>query len=648
MERLTVKIAGQSGQGVNVLGEILTKAFKRSGLYTFGYREYPSLIKGGHSTYQIDVSNKQILSPSQNINILFVLNKQATLWYQDSFINEKPSVIFHDISNPRINKTENDVIKKSNTDMVYVPALRLAQEVGGNELTSNIVSLGTIWRILGLDKEILVDVIRAKFASKPKIVEIDVACAIKGFDYVNFEVPSFTKRIIKEDEISNEEKVKRHVLNSSNRSLLNLKNLLKDLTNEKHHTSENIVVTGNEAAALGAINAGMRIYYSYPMTPTSDIMEHFADYEQETGVIVKQAEDEITAAAMTIGSMHMGTRAMTGTSGGGFDLMTEHVSLSGMIEVPFVCILGQRPGPATGMPTWTTQGDLLLAINAGHGEFPRCVLAVKDAEDTFYKIQEAFNIAENFQIPVVVLTDKYIAESSFQINKLNDKKIPIERGPLVLNVEDLEKLKSTDRYKFTESGISPRWLPGSKAAGFNAQSDEHDEQGNTTEEAIPAHRMLEKRMKKMEILLKSLPEPTIYTNKPKLNVILEKRIEKRETENSKLKTINLIGWGSTYCVVKDLMKEYFEENVTVNYLHFEYIWPLRTDVLMKFVKEHRDAILVEINLQGQLGKLIRMETGIDLKNKILKWDGRPFFVEELKEKIDVIARNEMTKQSHTF
>jgi len=631
MERITIKIAGQSGQGVNVLGEILTKAFKRAGFYTFGYREYPSLIKGGHASYQIDIASNSIFSPSQNLDILFVLNRQSTIWHESEFIKERPSVVFHDIANPRINHTEADAFRKSGTDMVYVPALKLASEVGGNELTSNLVSLGTIWRVLGLDKEILLNVIRAKFASKPKIVEIDVACAVKGYEYVNFEMPPFTKRIIKEDEISTDDKIKLHILTPSNKSLMSLKEKLIELQKGKHNTAHHMIMSGNESVSLGTINAGVRIYYSYPMTPTSAIMEHLADVAHQTGMIVKQAEDEITAAAMSIGSMHMGTRALTGTSGGGFDLMTEHVSLSGMIEVPFVCILGQRPGPATGMPSWTTQGDLMLAINAGHGEFSRCVLAVKDAEDTYYKIQEAFNIAEKFQIPVIVLTDKYIAESSFQIDRLDENKIPIIRGSLVINPDELEQLVATDRYKFSESGISKRWLPGSKAVGYNAQSDEHDEEGNLTEDAIPAEKMMEKRLSKMKTLINELPEPEIYSNRHKLKLTLEKISEVVTNK----KTINLIGWGSTYCVVKDAMKEYLNEDITVNYLHMEYIWPLKTEKLTKFLKDNPNTILIECNHTGQLGKLIRMETGIEIKNKILKWDGRPFFLEELIEKINV-------------
>ncbi|MFS8130956.1 MAG: 2-oxoacid:acceptor oxidoreductase family protein, partial [Candidatus Dojkabacteria bacterium] len=223
MERITIKIAGQSGQGVNVLGEILTKAFKRAGLYTFGYREYPSLIKGGHASYQIEVASVPIFSPSKNINILFVLNKQSTKWYETEFTKERPSVIFHDIQNPRINHIEAEVFKRTSTDMIFVPALDLSMQAGGNDLTSNIVTLGTIWRILGLDKEILFDVIRAKFASKPKIVEIDVACAEKGFDYVNFSMPLFWKRIIKPDEVSEEDKIKLHILTQTNKSLMTLK-----------------------------------------------------------------------------------------------------------------------------------------------------------------------------------------------------------------------------------------------------------------------------------------------------------------------------------------------------------------------------------------------------------------------------------------
>ena len=598
--RFSLKIVGASGQGINIIGEMLNKGLKRAGYGTFAYREYPSLIKGGHATYQIDITPYIPLSSTKSIDLLVVLNRQATKWHLDEI--NKSGLIIHDIDNPRISIEEFQTIQSNQVKLAYVPAYQLSKDQGGNELTSNIVMLGILWRQLGLSLESLIELVGEIFKDKPAFLKIDLNCAQAGFNYnYSFDIP-FTKRILKPNEVSAEEKRSIH-------SKLSLtESLLKFTSTES--IKNNYLLSGNESISLGAINSDVRIYYSYPMTPASSILTFLADHAKETGMIVKQAEDEITAAGMAVGSMHMGVRALTGTSGGGFDLMTEHISLAAITEIPLVVILGQRPGPATGMPTWTTQGDLMLAIFSAHGEYTKCVIAPRDGEDSFYTIQEAFNIAEKYQIPVIVLTDKLIAESIYSVSRLDENKIPIDRGKLVVKQEELDSLTSKDRYKFTEDGVSQRWLPGSKAADFNANSDEHDEEGNVTEESEPSAKMIEKRIKKEKFLLEELPEPDLITN-----------------DQVSDKVIKIVSWGSTFGVISDVMTELKKQDVRIELLHFKYLWPLKVEKLKDFVDEN--TIVIEGNYKSQLADIIRMQTGIEIRNKILKWDGRPFFADEL-------------------
>lgn len=599
--RYSIKIVGASGQGINVIGEILNKGLKRSGYNTFAYREYPSLIKGGHSTYQIDISSENILSSTKGIDLLMILNRQATKWHLDE-VNESSQII-HDIDNPRINNQEYASMKEKKINLLYVPAYKLSKEQGGNELTANIVMIGILWRLLNLDNKVLIQIVSETFKNKPDLLQADLKCAEEGYSYDYSENLPFTPRIIKEDEIDNQKKLELH-------KKADINNLLLDSINNSADLKNNYLISGNELIGLGAINAGVRIYYAYPMTPASSILTFMADNMSETGIIVKQAEDEITAAAMSIGSMHIGARSLTGTSGGGFDLMAEHISLAGMIEVPMVIILAQRPGPATGMPTWTGQGDLMASIFTGHGEFARCVISVKDGEDCFYAIQEAFNIAEKYQIPVILLTDKLIAESIYSIKGLDENKIKIDRGELVTNSERLKILRSTDRYRLEDNGISPRWLPGSDAEDFNANSDEHTEDGAVTEDSEASMKMIEKRLLKLKTLESELNEPLIYSNGITSN-----------------RTLKILSWGSTFGVISDVMNNFKSENIRVDLLHIKYLWPLKTGKLLEFIDEN--TILIEGNYNGQLSELIKMKTGLDVKHKILKWDGRPFFTDEL-------------------
>lgn len=565
--RKSVKFGGESGQGINSLGEILAKSLKNSGYKIFGYREYPSLIRGGYASYQIDIGNSEINSSSTHCDVLVCSSRRSIYQYLGSI--RKDGILIHTLTAVTFKPEEQQFLKDNNIQVHYVDALNLAKEQGGNALTSNMILLGVLAEILGIEIQIVEEIVREEFKSKPKIVEIDIKCLEAGYK-LNIVVSKleFTK--------------------------------YPEWNNSK-------ITTGNHGLALGAITAGVRAYYSYPMTPASSILTYLAETSHESGMLVKQAEDEITSAQMTLGSMHMGTRALTGTSGGGFDLMSETFSLAGIIETPFVCILAQRPGPATGLPTWTSAGDLNLAIHAGHGEYPRLVLSVSDFNSAYELIQSAFNYAEVFQIPVIVLTEKQIAEGLYNVQLL-PKAIPIQRGLAKIDTTKVESLK---RYEITQDGISQRWLPGEDLPQYNANGDEHDEIGDVNEESGNAKAIFEKRMRKLSKLQSSLPDPVLY--------------------GSQDADVTFIGWGSVKSVLQDTIS-ILEQNkslLKINYLHFDYLFPLKPELLLDVISKSKRVVLVENNYLGQLGELITSKTGYLFKERLLKYDGRPFFVEDI-------------------
>ncbi|MCA9379033.1 2-oxoacid:acceptor oxidoreductase family protein, partial [Candidatus Dojkabacteria bacterium] len=374
LRRVAIKFAGESGQGVNSIGEIIAKACKRSGFKVFAYREYPSLIQGGNAAYQIDVSDNQVNSSTSKVDLLVCISRHSIHAYLETLMDG--GLLVHSISKVAFTNQEQKWISDHKINVLNVDTFATAKSLGGNYFTSSMVMTGYVGALLGIGDGKLTDIISAEFADKPELLDIDLKCLQGGYKLLGEKLAS-----------------------------LNLPTVFK--TDPEWESS--LVLSGNQAIGTGAIAAGVRVVYGYPMTPASSILSFLADQSQRTGMVVKQAEDEITAAQMTLGSMFMGTRAMTTTSGGGFDLMTESISLAGMTETPFVCVLAQRPGPATGVPTWTAAGDLNLAIYAGHGEFPRIVLAASDAASAYRLTQEAFNLAENYQTVVVLLTEKQIA-----------------------------------------------------------------------------------------------------------------------------------------------------------------------------------------------------------------------------------------------
>lgn len=576
--RYVFKIAGAAGQGIKSSGMLLLKALKRAGYASFGYTEYPSLIRGGHNVFQIEISDHQLNSITRTFNLLVALNEESVKLHRDEL--EENGVIIYDDGAFTLNEETKILLSDKKIDIYAVPLLSLAKDSGGSAIMKNTVALGCVWKIFSLDLKILNDIVAATFAHKSKeIIDTNIRCVQAGYDFIKQGQDFFAKNFTPSNEFA-----------------------------------DDMIITGNEAVALGAIAAGVRLYSSYPMTPSSAILTYLAENGPKYGMIIKQAEDEITAANMVIGCVLAGARAMCATSGGGFDLMTEAISLAGITEAPFVVVLGQRPGPATGVPTWTAQGDLMLAVNGGHGEFPRIVLAPSNPTEAFNLTRQAHNLAEKFQLPVIILTDKYLAESTFSTHPFDLSEVKVERGKL-LSAEELKQLPEQLRYQYTEDGISPRWLPGDDATPYVANSDEHDERGYSTEDSIEIKKMMAKRMRKLQAVIEALPHPQISG-------------EENEPD------VCILSWGSTKNVVLDAIKEF--PSLKITSVHYNHIWPLKTEKAVEMIEKARYTFSVENNYNSQFTSLFRQQCGYEIKDKLTRFDSKPFYLEDLLEHLQTV------------
>jgi 2-oxoglutarate/2-oxoacid ferredoxin oxidoreductase subunit alpha len=361
-----------------------------------------------------------------------------------------------------------------------------------------------------------------------------------------------------------------------------------------------IFINGNAAIAMGALAGGVAFYASYPMTPATSIMTQLSMRQDDAGIVVEQVEDEIAAINMALGAAYAGVRAMTGTSGGGFALMVEALSLQGIMELPLVVVNSQRPGPSTGMATRTEQSDLDFVLTAGHGEFPRMVLAVRNPEDAFYQTARALNLADKYQVLVIILTDQYLADTAQTIQPFDFSKISIDR--YLTEAEELQE-ERYKRYKLTDSGVSPRIIPG-KIPGKVMMSDshEHNEYGHISEDIKIRNAMMQKRMKKLESLTPEIQEPDYFgADEPE---------------------ILLIGWGSMQGPLRDTIEILGHENLSIGALVFGDLYPLPTKLLKEYTGIAKKLINVEQNFTGQLARLIRQETGIFMTGSILNYDGR--------------------------
>jgi 2-oxoglutarate ferredoxin oxidoreductase subunit alpha len=589
MTRVSIKIVGASGQGIDSMGEVVAKALKRSGYCIFGYREYPSLIKGGHASYQLDISSEHIESTETRVNVVIALNHHGL---EMNVTDLKPGgILIHSTPKWTFEKNQQELIRRLSLQIIEVPINEILERLKAKPIMANVILTAFVWAILGQDIEALKKMVGERFAKKKPLLEVNMQCIDEGFA-LKAKSPELTVAMPKAG----------------------------------RKWKDRLLITGSKAVGLGAVHAGVRLYAGYPMTPSSPLLSYIAAIQNQTGMVVKQAEDEITAAQMVSGAMFAGSRALTATSGGGFDLMSETLSLNGIIENPTVFILAQRPGPGTGLPTWTAQADLLMATYSAHGEFTRCVMAISDSQDGFDLMSEAFNIAEQYQISVIVLIDKQLAEALYTQEPYDLKKSKIVRG-LVTEPEELKKLKSQDRYDpEVKNGISFRWLPGADGATYCAQGDEHSADGSVNETATNCAAQIAKRLRKKETLLAALPEPELWKTAGNQQVAVS-------DDDSPLDVL-LVGWGSTKSVILDVLKN---SKLNIGYLHYTYLYPLKTGKFEALARKAKKTILIEGNYLGQLGLLLKQQTGISINDRILKYDGRPFFYDELLNSIEKLT-----------
>jgi len=569
---LSWKIGGEAGFGIKSAGMMFGKIFMRAGYEIFDYTEYPSLIRGGHNTYQLIIDTRPVNSVTYGVDILVALN-QNTISENFSEISGSGALIY-DSDKVKISPAK---LNEAHILALGVPLSSIAKDCGG-ELMRNVVALGATLSLVKQNLTIANQVVRENFARKgEKIISDNIKALKAGYDFAQ-------NRLMGDKTVFHSQ-------------LLTLPK------------KNNILISANEALALGALAGGLNFYVAYPMTPSSSILHYLASVAKDTGIVVKHAEDEIAVANMALGAAHVGARAMLGTSGGGFSLMTETLGLNSLTETPLVLVNVQRPGPATGLPTWTEQGDLQFMLHGVQGDFPRLIIAPGDAKEAYALGAEALNLAEIYQLPVIILSDKFIAEGNSTVEKFSIKNIKINRGKL-LTTAQLAKIKNYRRYKLTGDGISARALAGMKGGLYIANSDEHDGYGFSNEGSKNRIEQVDKRYKKLEAFAKKMPQPLVYGN-PKAK-----------------KTIVI--WGSTKGVVLDAYSHLDEKSKKkFKIIQYQYLWPLAKEFTEKVLSNPKNVLLIENNSNGQLGNLIAQETGIKLTNKLLKYDGRPFFREEI-------------------
>jgi len=566
----TIKIGGEAGQGVQTIGETLAKVFSRSGFHVFSHQDYESRIRGGHNFYQISFSGQRVSAPRDMIDILVALNKESILRHEKE-LSEYGQILY----DSKILKEKYD-----KPHFLDVPFFDFAVTISGDKLMANAAATGAVLGMLGMSLEVFNEIIEETFHKKGgKTIKANKDTAKAGYDYAKKECLecSFIMPRIK---------------------------------------TPLMLIGGNEAIALGALASGLKFYSAYPMTPSTGIMNYIASKSLEYDVIIEQAEDEIAAINMAIGASFGGVRAMTGTSGGGFALMSEGLSLAGMTETPIVIALAQRPGPATGLPTRTGQGDLQFALYTSHGEFARIIFAPGTPEQAFYLSNKAFDLAEKYQVPVIILTDQYLADSQWSYEGFDTTKL--RYMDYRLREEKLAEILNYKRHTLTENGISALAVPGESRHLVVTDSHEHDEEGHITEDSVIRNEMVNKRLNKKLALIKSEIAPPVLYGTEKPDVVL-------------------LGWGSTYGVIKEAV-DALSPQIKISMLHFTEIYPFPDTVkfdYLEFLNKIPITLSIENNATGQFARLMRTETGFTFQKAINKFDGRPFSVEELIERIKI-------------
>lgn len=546
-------IGGAAGQGIDTITGALERFIKHAGCGVLTVRDLMSRVRGGHNFSLLRFGAETPLSHDERLDGIIALNEE-TLEFHLKNLNENGFAVADSAS------------QSQDPRVIKLDLLDIAKNLG-NQRASGSVALGAAMKLLGVPftREAAGPVFARHL--REELVAVNVSAVEAGYEAVSQQ--------------------------------------RKPLTGLH---ADDLLLSGAQALSFGAMAAGLQFYSAYPMSPSTTILETLAQHAHEVGFMVEQAEDEIAAINMALGASYAGARAMTGTSGGGFSLMVEALGFAGMGEIPLVAVVAMRPGPATGLPTRTEQSDLKFVISAAQGEFPRMVIALRSHEDAFYQTARAFELAEKYQIPVILLTDQYLQDATATLPMLNPYAVRQAKP------EPFDGKGDYARYRFTKSGISPRVFPGDKRGFAAVDSDEHDELGAIIEDAETRVKMMDKRMGKLELLKKDLREP--------------EHIGDREPD------ILLIAWGSMDGPVKEAVRLLNEgEGPRVAALVFGDVWPLPEHSLRKYAGHAKKLINVEQNYTGQLALVIKEQTGISMDFSILKYDGRQLTGQQIADRV---------------
>ncbi|RST77201.1 2-oxoacid:acceptor oxidoreductase subunit alpha [Siminovitchia acidinfaciens] len=572
-EKLVWKVGGQQGEGIESTGDIFSKGFCRLGYFLYGYRHFSSRIKGGHTNNKICVSTKQVHTVTRDVDILIAFD-QETIDLNFHELNEDGVIIGDAKFKPR-----NPAASKA--QLYSVPFTEIAEKLG-TTLMKNMVAIGATCAVMNKEIETFTTVIKEIFGRKGEDVVLKNMKAMRR-GYL------FMKGILEEGS--------------------------RVFSLAQSDGKRRMFMIGNDAIALGAIAAGARFMPAYPITPASDIMEYLIKQLPKVGGTVIQTEDEIAAVTMAIGSNYAGARAFTASAGPGLSLMMEAIGLSGMTETPLVVVDTQRGGPSTGLPTKQEQSDLMQVIYGTHGEIPKVVIAPSTAEEAFYDTVEAFNITEEYQCPVIVLSDLQLSLAKQTVEPLELDRVEIRRGKLVNEPEE-KKGKSTyfKRFEVTEDGTSPRVLPGTKHGIHHVTGLEHDEEGRPNETASNRQAQMEKRGRKLDGFAEQFQNPiAVLAPHEKADLLL-------------------VGFNSTRGAIMEAMERLEEEGAKVNHVHIRLVHPFPVEHVKPYIEAARHVLVVENNATGQLANILKMNVGhIDKIHSALKFDGDPFHSEDVYE-----------------
>jgi len=578
MKEIAVRVGGQAGDGIASIGESIARSFSRMGLHIYGLNAYQSVIRGGHVLFHARASEGQLYSQGDSADILYALDHQSVDVHAP-ILRHGGTVVFDP---EKFHLTPNDI--PSGLQLLPVPTLEIARKYTSQSILQNAAGFGATAYLSGIPLEVAQKVLADSFGKKAgDVVTWNVGACADAYHFAEQQGATHPKALTVQG-------------------------------------APKLLMTGNQAIALGAAAAGLKFLVQYPMTPATSIMHWLAAHSRALGIVVKQSEDELASINMAVGASFSGVRSMTCSSGGGFALMTEGLGMAGMTEVPVVVVNAARAGPSTGLPTKTEQGDLNLLMGAGQGEWPRAVLAPSNPVEAFQLTAAAFDLAETYQTPVLILTDFHLAEAMEGVDR---EKIDFNRTiPSLFTVEP--NGHDYKRYLDTESGVSPRALPGQPGLNHITLSDEHDEYGHDISDILVGlpnsvavrEKMMEKRMRKLKGLAKDAPQPFF--------------------EGPAHAPLTFVAWGSPVGAVRDAMGVLHEKGQATNLLRFPTLYPLNPDVVRAMFAQTEKTLLVEGNYSGQFGHLLRAETGIELPHTFLKYDGEPFYPHQIVERAEEV------------